>query len=67
MDQYSHSRQQIGAFGIETMAKLVRLKVLIVGAKGTAVEVAKNLILAGPAAVCLAEGKLGRKSTAIIS
>ena len=52
MDQYS---RQIGAFGLETMAKLVRLKVLIVGLQGVGVEVAKNLILAGPASVTLAD------------
>jgi ubiquitin-activating enzyme E1 len=50
MDQYS---RQIGAFGIETMAKLVRLKVLIVGMGGIGMETAKNLTLAGPESVTL--------------
>ena len=47
-DLYS---RQIGTFGIETMGKLIKMKVLIVGARGLGVETAKNLILAGPAQV----------------
>ena len=52
MDLYS---RQIGAFGIETMAKLVSMKVLIVGLKGIGIEVAKNLVLAGPGSVVLVD------------
>ena len=52
MDQYS---RQIGAFGIETMAKLVRLKVMVVGMGGIGMETAKNLTLAGPQAVTLCD------------
>ena len=44
-DLYS---RQIGTFGMETMGKLIKLKVLIVGMRGLGVETAKNLILAGP-------------------
>ncbi|CEG42526.1 ubiquitin-activating enzyme e1 [Plasmopara halstedii] len=50
MDKYS---RQIGAFGLDTMAKLVKLKVLIVGLQGVGIECAKNLILAGPGAITL--------------
>ncbi|CAK4441626.1 unnamed protein product [Aphanomyces euteiches] len=50
MDKYS---RQIGAFGLETMAKLVKLKVLIVGMRGVGIECAKNLILAGPGAITI--------------
>lgn len=50
MDLYS---RQIGAYGIETMGKLVKMSVLIVGLKGIGVEAAKNLVLAGPGAVIL--------------
>lgn len=53
MDKYS---RQIGAFGLETMAKLVRLRVLVVGLQGVGVECAKNLILAGPGAITLHDG-----------
>lgn len=52
MDLYS---RQIGAFGLETMAKLVSMKVLIVGLKGLGIEVAKNLVLAGPGSVVLVD------------
>jgi len=49
-DLYS---RQIGTFGMETMGKLVQMKVLISGLRGLGVEAAKDLILAGPAAVIL--------------
>lgn len=52
IDQNLYSRQ-IGTFGLETMGKLIKLKVLIVGMRGLGVETAKNLILAGPAQVDL--------------
>ena len=50
IDTNLYSRQ-IGTFGLETMGKLIKLKVLIVGMRGLGVECAKNLILAGPASV----------------
>lgn len=50
MDLYS---RQIGAYGLETMSKLINLKILIIGLRGLGVETAKNLILAGPGAVTL--------------
>jgi len=50
MDKYS---RQIGAFGMETMSKLITLKALIVGLKGVGIETAKNLTLAGPGRVSL--------------
>jgi ubiquitin-activating enzyme E1 len=50
MDLYS---RQIGAFGLETMAKLTQMRVLIVGMGGVGVEIAKNLTLAGPKAVTI--------------
>jgi ubiquitin-activating enzyme E1 len=49
-DLYS---RQIGTFGIETMGKLIKMQVVIVGVRGLGVEVAKNLILAGPKSVSL--------------
>lgn len=52
IDTNLYSRQ-IGTFGLETMGKLVKLKVLIVGMRGLGVETAKNIILAGPASVAL--------------
>ena len=52
IDTNLYSRQ-IGTFGIETMGKLIKMNVLIVGARGLGVETAKNLILAGPKSVTL--------------
>ena len=44
MDRYS---RMIGAFGLEAMLKLVKMKVLIIGMKGVGIECAKNTTLAG--------------------
>ena len=49
-DLYS---RQIGTFGMETMGKLIQLKVLIVGMRGLGAEVAKNIILSGPQSVTI--------------
>lgn len=54
-DLYS---RQIGTFGMETMGKLIKMKVLIVGCRGLGVEIAKNLILAGPALVDIYDPEL---------
>jgi ubiquitin-activating enzyme E1 len=43
---------------METMGKLIKLNVLIVGQRGLGVETAKNLILAGPASVTLHDPKI---------
>jgi ubiquitin-activating enzyme E1 len=52
VDTNLYSRQ-IGTFGMETMGKLIKMKVLIIGMRGLGVETAKNLILAGPKRVVL--------------
>mmetsp|Transcript_12121 Transcript_12121/g.10440 ORF Transcript_12121/g.10440 Transcript_12121/m.10440 type:complete len:93 (+) Transcript_12121:71-349(+) len=52
IDQNLYSRQ-IGAYGVETMGKLVTLRVFIQGLRGVGVETAKNLILAGPKSVTI--------------
>lgn len=52
IDHNLYSRQ-IGAFGIDTMKKLIKLKVLILGLRGLGIEVAKNIILSGPKEVCI--------------
>jgi len=49
-DLYS---RQIGTFGMETMGKLIQMKVFVSGLRGLGVELAKNLILAGPKVVVL--------------
>ena len=43
-DLYS---RQIGTYGMKIMAKLLKMKVLIVGMRGLGVETAKNIILSG--------------------
>ena len=50
IDTNLYSRQ-IGAFGLETMGKLIQLKVLLIGLRGVGIEAAKNIILAGPKSV----------------
>eukprot|EP01062_Namystynia_karyoxenos_P018915 TRINITY_DN1705_c0_g1_i2.p1 TRINITY_DN1705_c0_g1~~TRINITY_DN1705_c0_g1_i2.p1 ORF type:complete len:1280 (+),score=513.52 TRINITY_DN1705_c0_g1_i2:119-3958(+) len=49
-DRYS---RQIGAYGLEAMKALTSMRVVVVGLTGVGSEVAKNLVLAGPAAVTL--------------
>ena len=56
-DLYS---RQIGTFGIETMGKLMKMKVVIAGLRGLGVETAKNLILAGPEQVLIYDPDLVR-------
>ena len=57
IDTNLYSRQ-IGTIGMETMKKLVQLKILIIGLRGLGVEVAKNIILAGPNAVSIFDPEL---------
>lgn len=45
--------RQIGTFGLETVEKLSKIKILIIGLRGLGMEIAKNLILSGPEEVCL--------------
>ena len=52
IDNNLYSRQ-IHTIGMETMGKLINIKVLIVGLRGLGVETAKNLILTGPKSVTL--------------
>ncbi|CAE7672805.1 UBA2 [Symbiodinium sp. CCMP2592] len=46
---------------METMGKLIQMKVLISGLRGLGVEVAKNLILAGPAMVILHDDSIAEQ------
>eukprot|EP00916_Digyalum_oweni_P011465 GHVL01019084.1.p1 GENE.GHVL01019084.1~~GHVL01019084.1.p1 ORF type:complete len:1023 (+),score=202.75 GHVL01019084.1:893-3961(+) len=52
IDENLYSRQ-LGAYGFEAMGKLIQMKVLVCGLRGLGVEIAKNLILAGPKIVGL--------------
>lgn len=55
---YNLYSRQIGAFGMNTMKKLMKLKILIIGLKGLGIEVAKNIILSGPKEVCIFDPKI---------
>ena len=52
VDTNLYSRQ-IGTFGIETIGKLIKMKVLLIGMRGLGVETAKNIILACPKGVTI--------------
>lgn len=52
IDMNLYSRQ-IGTYGMETMGKLIQMRVLVHGLRGLGCEVAKNIILAGPFSVTL--------------
>tara|TARA_B110000285_G_C14539662_1_gene344437 strand:+ start:54 stop:377 length:324 start_codon:yes stop_codon:yes gene_type:complete len=45
---------------METMGKLIKMKVVIAGMRGLGVEIAKNLILAGPNTVYLYDPDITR-------
>lgn len=47
IDEDLYSRQII-FLGMETMEKLSKLKILIIGLRGLGVEIAKNIIVSGP-------------------
>ena len=57
IDQNLYSRQ-IGTFGMEAMSKLVKLEILIYGMRGLGVEIAKNIILAGPHKVVILDSNI---------
>ena len=47
VDENLYSRQII-LFGIETMTKISKLKILIIGLRGLGIEIAKDIIVSGP-------------------
>ena len=57
IDTNLYSRQ-ILAFGMETMKKIIKMKILIVGMRGLGVETAKNIILVGPQEVQIFDKEL---------
>ena len=44
-DLYS---RQVGLYGFDTMKKIMKLNIFIYGMRGLGIEIAKNIILAGP-------------------
>ncbi|EAS04669.2 ubiquitin-activating enzyme E1 (macronuclear) [Tetrahymena thermophila SB210] len=51
-DENLYSRQ-MAVYGAETQGKLMKMKVFIYGLQGVGIEVAKNLVLAGPSQVVI--------------
>lgn len=54
IDEDLYSRQ-IGAYGIETMGKLIQMRILIIGISGVSAEVSKNIALAGPRSITICD------------
>lgn len=52
IDKNALSRQ-LAVYGAETQSKLMAMRVMLIGLRGVGIEVAKNLILAGPKKVGL--------------
>lgn len=52
----------MAVYGEETMGKLITYTVLIQGLRGSGIETAKNLILAGPAQVILYDNEVCQES-----
>ena len=48
MEKINLYSRQIYTYGIDTMEKIINLKILIIGLRGLGIEIAKNLVLAGP-------------------
>ena len=54
IDENLYSRQ-IFTYGKEIMDKIVNLRILIIGLRGLGIEIAKNIILAGPKEVSISD------------
>jgi len=52
----------MAVYGEETMGKLITYTVLLQGLRGSGIETAKNLILAGPAQVILYDNEICQES-----
>lgn len=40
--------RQIDTYGLDTMSKIIQMNIFIYGMRGVGIEVAKNIVLAGP-------------------
>ena len=54
LDTHLYSRQ-ILTYGLDTMDSIIKLKILIIGLRGLGIEIAKNIILAGPKEVSISD------------
>ena len=57
IDEQMYSRQ-IVLLGLETMEKISKLSILIIGQRGLGIEVAKNIIVSGPSKVIIFDPNL---------
>lgn len=57
LDTNLYSRQ-IGVYGIETMKEIIKLNIFIYGMRGLGIEIAKNIILAGPKKVTIYDSNI---------
>jgi ubiquitin-activating enzyme E1 len=57
IDTNLYSRQ-IYTYGLDIIEKIINLKILIIGLRGLGIEIAKNLILAGPKEVSISDKKI---------
>lgn len=56
-DLYS---RQVGLYGFDTMKKIMKLNIFIYGMRGLGVEIAKNIILAGPNKVIIFDPNISK-------
>ena len=54
LDKDLYSRQ-ILTYGLDAMNEILDYKILIIGLRGLGIEIAKNIILAGPKEVCISD------------
>ena len=52
--------RQLGVYGLETMKKIIKLNILIYGMRGLGIEIAKNIILAGPKKVTIFDPNIAK-------
>ena len=54
--------RQLGLYGLETMKEIIKLNIFIYGMRGLGIEIAKNIILAGPKKVNIYDPNISKIS-----
>ena len=52
--------RQVGLYGLDTMKKIMKLNIFIYGMRGLGIEIAKNIILAGPNKVTIFDSNISK-------
>jgi len=52
--------RQIGTYGLETMIKLSKLNIFLYGLRGVGIEIAKNIMLAGPNSLTIYDNNISK-------